>query len=349
VHAGVEAPTKLEGFGDVLANTGKAVRKAFNDNVWMSADYVADMCAKVLAVCGNKLDVQEACEREGPEWSWKESVKRQMVRMHKALRLASNAAYETNKLDDNEYWDQQERYSKSVRLVAWLHQSMGRATVRALQRLFDPSIVLNDMCEKMKTITKKAAKFEKDALALALTAYLDAMRTYSTCHPQTFKNAVKSSYDEELRQEFEALVTVADRLEAVWDVGEERLNGIADVRRRVKRFENALRNAETSSQQEAGHINPVRLVAFVGETIYRDLLAFARALGGRTTQQAHYTIPMVCDALAWSKDPLAMALAKFLHAMERYKQRHEGDFMRAFSEDEIRLAEIGVENLDKSE
>ncbi len=118
VHAGVEAPTKLEGLYDTIAAARRAVSKAYNNNVWMSADFVADKCAEVLAVCGNRLDVKEACEHEGPEWSWQKSVKRQMVWMHKALRLASNAANETTESHDIDYRNQTARQVRSVRFVA---------------------------------------------------------------------------------------------------------------------------------------------------------------------------------------------------------------------------------------
>ncbi len=87
------------------------------------------------------------------------------------------------------------------------------------------------------------------------------------------------------------------------------------------------------------------LVVWVGESICTDLVALMKTWFEK--YHSHFTLPMILDRMAQSNDALYVTLAKFFRDMERYKKRHEDDFMCAFDEDEKRLAEIGVANLDK--
>ncbi len=88
----------------------------------------------------------------------------------------------------------------------------------------------------------------------------------------------------------------------------------------------------------------MRLVVWVGESISNDLVKLMT--GWFEQYDSHFTLNMILDRMDQSSVELWVALAKFFRDMERYKQRHIGDFMREFDEDEKRLAEIGVANLD---
>jgi hypothetical protein len=195
----------------------------------------------------------------------------------------------------------------------------------------------------MQKMTQKGGEYATDALAVALAAYVDAMQKYSRQRHVEWSGPYS---DEESKEDFEELVTVADRLEAVLAVGGERLKIIPDAQKKMRRWAKALRNAETDSKQQAGKINSVRLVVWVGESIYDDLVELMETWCEK--HHANFTLHMILERMEKSSDALYVALAKFFRDMERYKHRHEGDFMRAFDEDEKRLAEIGVANLDKS-
>jgi hypothetical protein len=353
-----EAPTKLEGFMDPIVDAGRAVRNAYNMNVRISAGFVADKCAEVLAVCGDRLDAIEELETsgaildaiQGSTWHWHrmetESVKRQMERMQKALRLAHRVANEMRKQYDNEHRHQVYRQYRSVGFVAWLEKFI--PIRKAVQRLFPKHVITEagNLRDEMKKMTNKGGEYATDALAVALAAYVHAMRKYRMQKSEEWRIGYS---EQELKDDFDEVATVADRLEAVLAVCGNELDGIKDVRMRVTRWAKALRNAETSDKQQAGQINTVRLVVWVEnmeKSIYQDLVALVQTWYKK--KYSDWTLYMIVDSMAKSSDALRRALATFFLARERYKKIHEGDFMREFSEDEERLAKIGVANLDKT-
>ncbi len=89
----------------------------------------------------------------------------------------------------------------------------------------------------------------------------------------------------------------------------------------------------------------MRLVVWVGESIHGELVKLMETWFEK--YHGYFTLYMILERMEKSSNELWVELAKFFRDMERYKQRHEGDFMRAFNQDEKRLAEIGVANLDK--
>jgi len=334
-----EAPTRKE---RVVA-AYQAGRAIWNKNIWMSAGFVADKCAAVLAVCGDRLDATEQGNIAETTWHRMEmeSVKRKMVRMEKALRLAHRVANEMSKRNDNEHRNQVYRQGRSVRFVAWLASFI--PIREAVQRLF-PKHVIKDtdkLSAEMQKMTAKGGEYAADALAVALAAYVDAMQRYKSDQSDWLNGDYSK---QEAEQDFEELATVADRLEAVWAVRGNQLDGIVDVKIKIQRWAKALRNAETSSIQQAGQINTVRLVVWVGESIYQDLVALVKRWFSK--YYSHWSLDMMVDSMAKSANALHVALAKFFRARARYKERHEGDFMRAFDESETRLAQIGVAKLD---
>jgi hypothetical protein len=204
-HVG-EVPTRLEGIKGVY----EAGRSMWNRNFWMSAGFVADKCAEVLAVCGDRLDVVDEMETKTAKTTWhrmeKESVKRQMVWMEIALRLAHTAANEMSKRDDREHRNQVYRQRRSVQCVAWLEEFI--PIRRAVQRLF-PKHEIKDtdsLSDEMQKMTAKGGEYATDALAVALAAYLDAMRRYQMQHRDEW-NVLYSKQESE--QDFEELATVA--------------------------------------------------------------------------------------------------------------------------------------------
>ncbi len=135
-----EAPTRLEGIGSV----GRGI---WNRNFWMSAGYVADRCAEVLAVCGERLESPE------PVAAGQVSQKKQMQWLESALR-----------------WQK-----VKVRLVVWLDN--GIDTDDALRRLTGKRWHSEQM-EQLK-------KMKTDDLAVKLKAFLEAMDLYRERYKRT--------------------------------------------------------------------------------------------------------------------------------------------------------------------
>jgi hypothetical protein len=201
----------------------------------------------------------------------------------------------------------------------------------------------------MLIFTQRSGFLANNTLAVTLSGFLTAIHRFLK------RYIAKRVVDEEV-----AVATVADKLEAVSfveDVGPllrgvlkirvERGvqgEGIDQVKKILIRWLKALRNTESSSQQETGHITALRLSVWVGQSIYDDLVKWVRRwlqLGDDPT------VPMIVEfLLKRPSDTLAMALAEFFRFMMLYQWGHEEDFMCAFSEDEKKLAEIGVANLD---
>jgi hypothetical protein len=228
----VEAPTRLEGIG--MKDVYEAGRGVWNRNFWMSDSFVADKCAKVLVVCGDRLDVIEEMETKTAKTTWhrmeKESVKRKMVRMEKALRLAHREANEMSKSHDNDRRSQVYRQDRSVRFVAWLYSFI--PIRKDVQRLFPNHEMkaTDNLSDEMQKMTQKGGEYATDALAVALEAYVDAMQKYRSRHEDEWDIDYTK---QESYADFEELVTVADRLEAVLAVCENELDGIEEWKMRV--------------------------------------------------------------------------------------------------------------------
>jgi hypothetical protein len=129
-----------------------------------------------------------------------------MVRMQIALRLAHRAANEMSKRDDREHRNQVYRQNRSVQCVAWLQGLM--PIRKAVQRLF-PHHEIKDtdsLSDEMQKMTAKGGEYATDALAVALTAYLDAMQRYQMQHSHEW-NILYSKQESE--QDFEELATIA--------------------------------------------------------------------------------------------------------------------------------------------
>ena len=96
VNDDFEAPSKLEGYQETKA----AARSAYNTYFYMSPGFVADKCAAILDVCGDRLP---------PD------LRTNVERLLKALRRAQAAALPW--IQDNDYFKQQRLIREEAQCV----------------------------------------------------------------------------------------------------------------------------------------------------------------------------------------------------------------------------------------
>jgi hypothetical protein len=198
----VEAPTKLEGFG---SNARAAYNKGFGV---MTSGVVADKCAALLAVCGERLE-------EGLQ-SWystdpRVGLTRKVQRLEKALRKAeeeeANAWTWSGKREAGQI--------KALRLVVWVNRGMSTNMSQLAGRLCDSGGDRWSVAAQLQTMTD-------EALALALGAFLGAFQQYEKGHESEFAHG----FDEKqfyalIKKCADAMLTTQDRyieeyLESKW-------------------------------------------------------------------------------------------------------------------------------------
>ena len=311
------APTRLEGGGGVLHAMGGAASYVYNNaNAWTTADYVADRCRDVLAVCGERLDPPPAAQaherallRELQGGVIQASLKKNMQRLEKALRV-----------DD-------------LRLHAWMYGIMDGDVKRAIRRLAD--------VKDLVAATAKLKKMKSDTLERKFIVFEEAMDAYKNQNHKGFFRA-STSHVGWLMLTDEALgyTTVADKLETLLEMFSHDLEmGAKGLTKKVERMQQALRNAELSGQQQ-----DVRIVVWVaGGGQYNALLNFAVNLAtkGLFTMQGESIsvkspIPSICSKLREraerEKEGLPKVLASFFEAFETYKNGHPDEFSQHFTD-----------------
>jgi hypothetical protein len=160
VNGELEAPTKLEGLKGVVS-------KLWNESFFMGAKYVADTCATLLAVCGERLIVQ---------------LRVNIERLMKALRRVERAESEYTGGSHVKHLEKEATVKARVRLVAWVHARMYTEVLKTAKELTNtqgndvPLDSMYDQLNDMKT----------DALAVALAAFLKAMKLYRQRHNEEF-------------------------------------------------------------------------------------------------------------------------------------------------------------------
>jgi len=160
VNGELEAPTKLEGLKGVVS-------KLWNESFFMRAKYVADTCATLLAVCGERLIVQ---------------LRVNIERLMKALRRVERAESEYTGGSHVKHLEKEATVKARVRLVAWVHARMYTEVLKTAKELTNtqgndvPLDSMYDQLNDMKT----------DALAVALAAFLKAMKLYRQRHNEVF-------------------------------------------------------------------------------------------------------------------------------------------------------------------
>jgi hypothetical protein len=162
-----EAPTKLEGLG-----VRGLARQAYNTvRGLVPAKVVADKCAALLAVCGDRL---EEGYNAGASSDPRISLTRKVQRLEKALRKAEE--------DEANAWNITWKTAgelKGIRLVDFVYQTMSRNLELFAERISGSNANIWQLAAKLKTMTGVE-------LAVKLGEFIDAMLQYKEQHDADF-------------------------------------------------------------------------------------------------------------------------------------------------------------------
>ena len=144
-----------------FGNVARAVSRVYHTRVRMSADYVADRCGELLAVCGESLEPPPTVPPT-PVPTGGESQRRQMQRLRQALLCQEPA---------------------KVRLVAWVDREIRLWHVlRNLTGLTDVARQVAQL--KMMKNNPLETENQRD-IAQKLLAFMDAMHKYKARYSET--------------------------------------------------------------------------------------------------------------------------------------------------------------------
>ena len=163
VNGELEAPTKLEGWKEMKA----AARSVYNTHFFISSGFVADKCAAILAVCGDRLTP---------------NLRTNYERMLQALRRVEAAESVHTGNSHETHLQKEARVKTCIRLVASVEWSMNNEVLNALRQLTGTEGLNIPWGE----IRKKLKEMQNDSLAVALNAFFDAMKVYRTRHKEEF-------------------------------------------------------------------------------------------------------------------------------------------------------------------
>ena len=163
VNGELEAPTKLEGWKEMKA----AARSVYNTHFFESSGFVAEKCAAILAVCGNRVTPNLITNYE---------------QMLQALRRVEAAESVHTGNSHEKHLQKEARVKTCIRLVASVEWSMNNEVLNALRQLTGTEGLNIPPPE----IRKKLKEMQNNSLAIALNAFFDAMKVYRTRHKEEF-------------------------------------------------------------------------------------------------------------------------------------------------------------------
>jgi hypothetical protein len=164
-------PMKLEGWQEVkegLQVVKEATRSAYNKYGWMSAGFVADKCAAILAVCGDRLTID---------------LQVMFVEFKKALRKAQDATNVGIDRDHIKYLQNENVKRDCLNDVVVKYWRMWDVFWEALKVL----IGTQEKYMSEDAMYAHLKQMKDDPLAMALVEFLYAMKQYRQRHKANFR------------------------------------------------------------------------------------------------------------------------------------------------------------------